>query len=180
MAVALTLNCAVDDSGAQDSSTIYMFRVDYTSQEFEGGITLTFEHATLAPQTEIPVEIERTEPSQTDDGNLIIVYTPTRDNIFEGALTNNGNGNINFPGFIAPSQFATIEEDLPVPTGGFQSIVGNYTQAQLEAIWPAISNLGLTQFAVDENAVAALYLYQPNADPAFSANWDWMIMLYNQ
>ena len=180
LTITLGMNCGSDDPTTPESSTLYMYRVDYTTNELEGGITLAFDQVPPPLFEEIPLEIDREEPTQDNDGRIAIIYEPTLDVLFNGALTNSGTANIFFPSFIAPNEFLTIEQPLPVPGITIQSIEGDHSQINFAPIWAAVSNLALTEFALEENTKIGLYLYQSNPDPAFSANWDWLILLFNQ
>ena len=180
LTIALGMNCGSDDPATPESSTLFMYRVDYTTNELEGGITLAIDRVPPPLFDEIPLEIDREEATQDSDGRIAIIYEPTLDVLFNGALTNSGTAEVFFPSFIAPGEFLTIEQPLPIPNITIQSIEGDHSQINFAPIWAAVSNLALTEFALNENTKIGLYLYQANPDPAFSANWDWMILLFNQ
>lgn len=177
---ALGMNCGSDDPATPETSTLFMYKVDYSTNELEGGITLAFDKVPPPLFSEIPLDVDREEPTQDSDGGIAIIYRPTLDILFNGSLTNSGTPNILFPTFIAPSEFLFNDQPVALPTTPIQSIEGDHSQVNLAPIWAAVSNLALTEFALQENTRIGLYLYQPNPDPAFSANWDWMIILYNQ
>lgn len=116
-----------------------------------------------------------------NDGSVAIIYEPTLDQIFQGALSLEGEPNIFFPNLIAPGDFLELDTPIPFPSATqVQSIDGDHSQAPVANIWNAIARLGLTEFMLREDTRIGLFLYQPSENTDFSANWDWILMLYNQ
>lgn len=179
--IAFHLSCGVETKGEDPTGTLVLYQIDYSTLSFEGGVTFTPPKLNPPLLSEIPLEVRKEASSPDLDGAVLIVYTPSQEQLFHGALTNNGNADIFFPEFIEPETFAVLEEPIDFPTGrDIQFIDGDYSQTNFSSIWEAVANLGLTDFVFNETTVVALFLYQPGSNSATSDNWDWILMLYNQ
>ncbi|MCE7994396.1 MAG: hypothetical protein HEP71_20590 [Roseivirga sp.] len=176
----LVISCGSDDSGQEEASDLILYKIDYTTHTFEGGVTLSLRRIAGGFNTEIPLEVDKQAPDMTTDGSLAIFYQPTLDQVFQASLSLEGEAEIFFPILIEPGDFLRLETPVTFPAGvEIQSIDGDHSQAPTALIWEAVANLGLTEFVLNEDTQIGLFLYQPSEDPAFSSNWDWILMLYN-
>lgn len=174
-------SCGSDDSGQEEASNIILYKIDYTTQTFEGGVTLSFRRIAGGFYNEIPLEVDKEAPAMSTDGSLGIIYQPTLDQIFQASLSLDGEAEIFFPAFIEPGDFLQLETPVAFPSGvDIQSVDGDHSQAPIASIWDAVGGLGLTEFVLNEDTQIGLFLYQPSEDPVFSSNWDWILMLYNR
>ncbi len=173
-------SCGSDDPGQEEASDLVLYKIDYINQTFEGGITLSPRRIAGGFSSDIPLEVDKEPADMTNDGSIAIIYQPTLDQVFQGVLTQSGEPEIFYPAFIDASGFLRLNASVAFPSGTqIQSIDGDHSQAPVADIWGAIADLGLTEFILNDDTRIGLFLYQPNADPAFSANWDWILMLYN-
>ena len=173
--------CGSDDGPSEADSQLVLYKVNYDNLEFEGGITLAFTQLAGPVFDEIPVEISIEDPEPGEDGSIVLTHAPSQDRIFQGALTTNGQADITFPFFIPAADFLVLDTPFSLPAGtNVQSINGNYSQAEFDAVWGAVSRLGLNDFILDETTLVGLFLYQPNTNSNTSGNWDWILLLYRQ
>lgn len=173
-------SCGSDDSGEEETSDLILYKIDYTTQAFEGGISFSPRRIASGFNTQIPLEIDKEPATMDTDGSVVLIYEPTLDQVFQGALSLEGEANIFFPSFIEPGDFLELNTPVAFPSGTqVQSIDGDHSQAPIADIWSAISRLGLTEFLLNNDTQIGLFLYQPSEDPGFSENWDWILMLYN-
>lgn len=181
LVLAIGMSCGTDAPEVPETSTMFMFKVDYTDNSFEGGVTFTLQKIPLPLVSEIPLEVDKDEATTDTDGAVAIIYESSSDILFNAVLTNLGNAAIVVPSFIDPANFLVAAQAVDLPAGiDIESIDGDHSQVDFAPIWAAISDLAITDFALEENTKIGLYLYQPSTDPAFSANWDWIVFLYNQ
>lgn len=181
LAAMFFLSCEVGGGDEEATGTIVVYKVDYNTLAFEGGIS--FPVALIQPPlpTLLPLEIQRDEPNVDTNGGIYIGFGPTLDPIFTAELNLDGDQEIFFPEFSDPANFFELDEQLPFPSGSnLQSIEGSYTQAEFQAVWDVINGFGLTEVVVSDNTKYALFLYQPNAAAQYSDNWDWILILHNQ
>lgn len=176
----LLFSCGSDDTGQEESSDLILYKIDYTTQAFEGGITLSLRRIAGGFNSEIPLEVDKEEAGMTNDGAIAITYEPTLDQVFRASLSLSGEPQIFFPAFVDASSFLVLDSPIAFPSGRqIQSIDGDHSQVPIAPIWDAVARLGLTEFILTEDTHLGLFLYQPSEDPAHSANWDWILMLYN-
>lgn len=173
-------SCGSDDSTVEEASELVLYKIDYTTEAFEGGVTLSLRRIAGGFYNDIPLEVDKEPADMTNDGSIAIIYQPTLDQVFQASLALNGESDIFFPTFIEAGNFLNLETSVPFPTGTqVQSVDGDHSQVPISSIWESIAQLGLTEFMVREDTQLGLFLYQPSEDAAFSANWDWILMLYN-
>lgn len=176
----LLFSCGPDDTVQEESSDLVLYKIDYTTQAFEGGTTLSLRRIAGGSSSEIPLEVDKEAADMTIDGAIAITYEPTLDQVFRASLSLSGDPQIFFPNFIDASSFLVLDTPVALPSGSqIQSIDGDHSQVPIAPIWDAIARLGLTDFMLTEDTRLGLFLYQPSDDPAHSANWDWILMLYN-
>ncbi|GAB5523270.1 MAG: hypothetical protein Roseis2KO_11420 [Roseivirga sp.] len=177
---SVLFSCGSDDTGQEEASDLVLYKIDFTNLTFEGGITLSPRRTAGEFSSDIPLEVDKEPADMTNDGSIAIIYQPTLDQVFQGGLTQSGEPEIFYPAFIEASGFLRVNTPVAFPSGTqIQSVDGDHSQAPITEIWGAVADLGLTEFILNEGTRIGLFLYQPNADPAFSSNWDWILMLYN-
>lgn len=158
-----------------EQSQMVVYIVDYDMNKFEAGTVLNFNKVNIV-YDEMEVEIDLDEAEPGIDGAISLLYDPTGDKIFEGALNVEGNAEINFPGVTRGEDFYQIDDNISRPTT-VQDIDGPYSE-NFSPIWGTIDNLGLTEIFINENPLVARFLYKPNNTN--KQNWKWIILLLDQ
>lgn len=174
MLVGLLSACDTEVPEAEESQMI-VYLVDYDTNKFEAGTVLNFAKVNIE-YDEIEIDIDKDEPEPGLDGAISLLYEPTGDKIFEGALTIEGNAQINHPGVTRGEDFYQIENTVNRPSA-VQDIEGPYDE-NFSLVWGTIDNLGLTEIFINEDALVGRFLYKPNNSN--KQNWKWVILLLDQ
>lgn len=176
LAGSLILGCNPIDDVSTETGTVAIFIVDYTSNEFQSGTSLSVEKVSSS-LTQLPISTSINQPANDLKGGVSVVLSSTGDQVFNGELSEEGNSAIFAPPLLDPSNFFVLDEPIDYPAGlNLLDIEGPY-DTSFEATWAAIGNLGLTKLFVDNGAFFGRYLYQ--SSPNVSSEWKWVIILYN-
>lgn len=168
-------SCATDPQPVEESQLV-VYVVDYGSNRFEAGTVLNFEKVNIS-FTSLEVDIDEDPIENGNDGAISLIYEPTGDKIFEGALTLEGNARINYPGMAAADGFFEIENRVTINLSGVEDIGGPYDEP-FGPIWGAVDQLGLSEVFVNNNAMIGRFLYKPIESS--NINWKWIILLFDQ
>jgi len=176
--VCLTLSILSCDTEVEPTpqSQMALYIVDYNTNEFEAGTVLNLTKVDVS-YTSLDIDIDE-DPFENDkDGAISLIYDPTGEKIFEGALNPEGNASIDFPGFTIGDDFFEIDNPVSINTNDIQDIGEDYTEP-VGPIWDAVDELGLTEIFVNSNALLGRFLYKPN--DLNDENWKWIILLFDQ
>lgn len=166
-----------DDESTPEESSIVILLIDYTTNTFQAGAAL-FTPKVDFEFTELPITTDITEPTMDLNGSVSLTLSSTNEQIFNGALSDEGDADIFTPAFVGPGSFFTLVDELPFPTTlDIEDIDGPY-QESFETTWEAIDKLNIVEVFRTEGALFGRYLYKPSED--VGENWKWVIVMYNQ
>lgn len=159
-----------------ESSKLLMLKVDYLTNEFEGGKETHYPIPTHA----FTITTQYIAPA--DFGNLRLIYKEVNKIIFEGTIHWMGRGEISIPENILPAnQFQYVEtEDFVTPKQGFENIFNpNQTEYDYISIWASVQSLVKVReyLSSNPNATVKLFLYTPSVGIGNPEDWDWIIFI---
>lgn len=163
------------------SPTLYLFKVDYLTQQFEGGKILTFPAGT-GVEDSIPLTVVYRSPG--DFGGVTFLYTPTSDTVFDGTIIWMGKGEVNLPHFDAAASFALGGTPAAAPdSAAIQHLRAStyerrFADTTIARAWSGIAPLLTTQQLSIAGARKGLFLYTPSVGMGDPADWDFIWMLY--
>lgn len=165
----------VEDSGL---SEVLVLKVDYLTNQFEGGTELTFTKS--SPNFNIqPIYI-----SPGDFGNISMIYQDINELLFDGSIVWMGKGYIKYPrNFIPANRFEIVlTSDYVIPKNGFENVFNpNNTNYDYSPIWSSVQSLVKVReyLRSNPNSTAKLFLYTPSVGVGNPEDWDWIIFLKN-
>lgn len=159
-------------------SKILMLKVDYLTNNFEGGKELLFSQ----PSETFTIRTEYSPPG--DFGNIKLVYEELNKVIFDGDIIWMGLGQIIYPqNILLASEFEhVLTNDYITPREGFENVFNpqntNYDYSQ---IWSSVQGLVTVRdyLRSNPNATVKLFLYTPSVGVGNPEDWDWIIFLKN-
>lgn len=163
----------IEDSGL---SKVLVLKVDYLTNQFEGGTELTFTKS--SPNFNIqPVYI-----SPGDFGNISMIYQDINELLFDGSIVWMGKGYIKYPrNFIPANRFEIVlTSDYVIPKNGFENVFNpNNTNYDYSPIWSSVQSLVKVReyLRSNPNSTAKLFLYTPSVGAGNPEDWDWIIFL---
>ena len=157
-------------------SKILMLKVDYLTNNFEGGKELLFHQ----PSENFTIRTEYTPPG--DFGNIKLVYEELNKVIFDGDIIWMGLGQIIYPqNILLASEFEhVLTNDYITPREGFENVFNpqntNYDYSQ---IWSSVQGLVTVRDYLRSNpdATVKLFLYTPSVGVGNPEDWDWILFL---
>lgn len=165
----------IDESGV---SKVLVLKVDYLTNQFEGGTELTFTKS--SPNFNIqPIYI-----SPGDFGNISMIYQDINELLFDGSIVWMGKGYIKYPrNFIPANRFEIVlTSDYVIPKNGFENVFNpNNTNYDYSPIWSSVQSLVKVReyLRSNPNSTAKLFLYTPSVGAGNPEDWDWIIFLKN-
>jgi hypothetical protein len=177
----LLFSCNKGTLDPTDLKRVVLFKVDFETYDFQGGKEFAyFENDTST--VKLPTSAFYTTPSATD-GRLTIKYT--EDTIFDGFVSQNGIGEVEFPQNIDNQiHFFRNKDRMDKPLDSKFEILFNDSAdplVPLDSIWHSISQLTKLQDYQVKNPTAniGIFLYRPSQDPANKKTWKWYVILKN-
>ncbi|RZJ71215.1 hypothetical protein [Flavobacterium sp.] len=182
--VATLFSCSSDDSGQPADSDpitgnkLLMLRVDYQTNQFEGGKEFAFEQ----PATTFTVTSEYQEPG--DFGWVKLYYDELDTKIFDGEIHWMGLGQLHFPESFEPaSSFEhVLTNDFVTPQNGYENVFNPSGIAyDYEVPWSHVQGLVKVRQYLEANPTATvkIFLYTPSVGIGNPADWDWFILVKN-
>lgn len=172
-----TCSCGTSEDGPQEQSSIVVYLVDFTSNEFEAGTTMNINKLDF-DFSDLPVTADIEEPNGGLDGAVSINFTPTNVQLFNAELSEEGNSRIFAPSFLSPSEFFRLDDPVAFPSQlQIEDIEGPYNEP-FQTVWEAIDDLAITKIFLDEEALFGRFLYKSSEN--VPEQWKWVIILYNQ
>ncbi|OJJ15705.1 hypothetical protein BKI52_38130 [marine bacterium AO1-C] len=164
---------------AEPQTQIAMLQVDFTTNQFEGGVEYTL-------KKEQDFKISSTYQAPGDFGEIQLFYGDQGQKVFDGTIVWAGLGKRVFPESIqAKETFGKIETPLSAPSNAiFEKVMYdefayypeeiNYT-----ALWNAIADLEViaTYRKSNPKGKIHLFLYTPGVGVGDPQKWDWLIFV---
>lgn len=170
-------SCDTPEDDSPEQSSIVILLIDYTTNTFQGGASVFTPKVDFA-FTELPVTTDITEPTNDLNGSVSLILSSTNEQIFNGALSDEGNADIFTPSILSPSSFFTLVDELPYPASLTVDDVDGPYQESFETTWEAIDKLNIVDVFRGDGALFGRYLYKPSED--VTENWKWLVIMYNQ
>lgn len=160
------------------NSKLLMLKVDYLTNNFEGGKEALF----LLPTSTFTIKTQYVSPG--DSGNIRLIYQELDEIIFDGSIIWMGTGEIHIPQNILPAnQFShVLTSDYVYPRGGFENVFNpNEQEYDYSQIWSSVQGLVKVReyLRLNPNASVKLFLYTPSVGFGNPADWDWIIFIKN-
>ncbi|MGH1384148.1 hypothetical protein [Kordia sp.] len=181
--ITLITSCNTDDefTTQNEANKVVLLKVDYLTNEFEGGKELEFQAAENFTITSNYV-------SPADIGGIQLFYSELDQKIFQGTIIWSGTGARSYPESLnQPNDFATIDQNLELPNADvFEPVL--YDQfayypdpIDYAGIWNAISSLEVVKRYRDSNPQGKihLFLYTPSVALGSGPVMDWYIYIKN-
>ena len=183
LAFILTLiSCSKENtrqaSSTTNSNNVLVLKVDYNTNQFEGGKELTF------TDTSSNMSITNQYVAPGDFGSIKLKYQELNEILFDGTIVWAGLGQVNYPqNLLNANQFDRVmTTDYVTPVSGFENVynpdntVYNYT-----AIWTSVQSIvKVRQYLYSNpNATVKIFLYTPSVGLGNPADWDWFIFMKN-
>lgn len=178
--VALSLNlfssCQVIEDNA--TSKLLMLKVDYLTNNFEGGKETIFSRHTPT----FTITTQYTPPG--DFGNIRLIYQELNEIIFDGSIIWMGTGRINIPQNILPANNFSyvLTADYVYPIGGIENVFDpNNQEYDYSQIWSQVQGLVKVREYLNSNPNASvkIFLYTPSVGVGNPEDWDWIIFIKN-
>ncbi|MCK9163602.1 MAG: hypothetical protein M0O93_04565 [Bacteroidales bacterium] len=159
-------------------SKLLMLKVDYLSNEFEGGTETVYS----VPNHSFTITTQYNAPG--DFGNIKLIYQEVNKTIFDGSIIWMGRGEISIPQNILPAdQFQhVLTNDIVFPSAGYENVFNpNETEYDYSQIWASVQGLVKVREYLESNpnATIKLFLYTPSVGMGNPEDWDWIIFIKN-
>jgi hypothetical protein len=161
-----------------NSNNVLVLKVDYNTNQFEGGKELTFtdtsSHMTLTNQYVAP----------GDFGSIKLKYQELNEILFDGTIVWAGLGQVNYPQNLLNANLfdRVMTADYVTPVAGFENVFNpDNTAYNYNAIWTSVQSLvKVRQYLYSNpNATVKLFLYTPSVGMGNPTDWDWYIFMKN-
>ena len=182
-AIILTLiSCSKDNDGTitptTNSNNVLVLKVDYNTNQFEGGKELSFTNTTY----NMTVTNQYVSPS--DFGSIKLKYQELNETLFDGTIVWAGLGQINYPqNLLNANQFDRVmTDDYVTPISGFENVFNpNNSTYNYNTIWTSVQSLVKVRQYLNSNpnATVKIFLYTPSVGVGNPAEWDWIIFMKN-
>lgn len=177
-ALSICLFSACEEKEDSRNSKLLMLKVDYLTNNFEGGKETIFSEQTST------FTITTQYDSPGDFGNIRLTYQELNEIIFDGSIIWMGKGEISIPQNILPANRfnRVLTEDFVYPSGGFENVFStseeDYDYSQ---IWSSVQGLVKVREYLNSNPNASvkIFLYTPSVGVGDPADWDWIIFIKN-
>lgn len=177
----LLISCSSDDDASKEIQTngVLMLKVDYTTNDFEGGTEFYFSQQAA----NFSITNEYVPPG--DFGSIKLIYEEINETLFFGTIVWMGVGEMTFPENLQPAnQFeALLTEDYVFPANGFENIFDPNNQYaedfDYHPVWSSVQNLVKVREYLNSNPnqKVKLFLYTPSVGIGNPADWDWIIYM---
>ena len=178
--VTLSLNLFSSCQVIEDNTTskLLMLKVDYLTNNFEGGKETIFSRRTPT----FTITNQYTPPG--DIGNIRLIYQELNEIIFDGSIIWMGTGRINIPQNILPANNFShvLTADYVYPIGGIENVFDpNNQEYDYSQIWSQVQGLVKVREYLNSNSNASvkIFLYTPSVGVGNPADWDWIIFIKN-
>ncbi len=175
LSVLFLIGCnSNDEYNYEEISTVLMLKVDYSTNQFEGGTEFFFNKKTDS------FTIDAKGISGGDAGNIQLLYKELNEPLFDGSYTWMGLGKMTFPKTLIPADKfdKVMTADYISPGKGFEEIFP-IEDSEYANVWMAIQNLKIVREYLQKNPdqTVKLFLYTPSLGPGNPADHDWIIYL---
>jgi len=169
------LSCSKDNDKIGVFNSILLLRVDYMTNQFEGG-NEQFINGEITDSDTIPIAVIYKAPG--DFGNISLYYQPTNDLLFDGSIIWMGTGTIKYPKtFKSAGSYSLLNNPIVKPDDSrFKCIFGN-PPTDYSLIWNSISRLKIVTDYLKSNKKISLFLYTPSVGIGNPYEWDWFIIM---
>lgn len=160
------------------SNNVLVLKVDYNTNQFEGGKELTF------ADTSSNMNITNQYVAPGDFGSIKLKYQELNEILFDGTIVWAGLGQVNYPqNLLNANQFdRAMTTDYVTPVSGFENVYNpDNTVYNYNAIWTSVQGLvKVRQYLYSNpNATVKIFLYTPSVGVGNPADWDWYIFMKN-
>lgn len=160
------------------SNNVLILKVDYNTNQFEGGKELTF------ADTSSTMSITNQYVAAGDFGSIKLKYHELNRLLFDGTLVWAGLGQVNYPqNLISANQFDRVmTTDYVTPVAGFENVFNpNNVIYNYSSIWASVQGLVKVRQYLNSNpnATVKIFLYTPSLGLGNPAEWDWFIFMKN-
>lgn len=174
--LSIFLFSSCEDEELEISSKVLMLKVDYLTNEFEGGMETTYN----VPTSSFTITTQYNSPG--DFGNIKLIYQEANQVIFDGSIIWMGKGHIAIPQNILPAnQFQRVlTNDIIFPRAGYENVFNpNETEYDYEQVWASVQGLVKVReyLKSNPNATIKLFLYTPSVGVGNPEDWDWIIFM---
>jgi hypothetical protein len=157
-------------------SEVLLLKVDYTTNQLEGGQKLNF---TQLPET-FTARIEYEEPC--DFGWVKVYFAEKNELLFHGDIVWAGRGDIIYPAiWLNANEFEyVLTEDYIVPVNGFENIFNPWEgEYDYTSAWGAVQGIVEVRKMLRSNPqqIVKLFLYTPSVGFGYPEDWKWIIFL---
>lgn len=166
----------VPETETTPKSQMVVYIVDYDTNDFQAGTVLEFNQLDIQ-YSSLEIDIIEDPIENENDGAVSLIYEPTGNKIFEGALSVNGNAQISFPSMIPATDFYVIGNTVAIDLASIQDIGESYPESN-GPIFAALDQLGLTEIFINNDALIGRFLYKPI--DSNTENWKWIILFFDQ
>lgn len=176
--VCLFASCSSEniDFDKDQSNQVLLLKVDYLTNNFEGGTVLNFPIETDS----FTIEVKYKEPS--DFGLIHLTYKEQNMPLFSGSIIWMGKGGIIFPEKLYPKEKfkAYLTEDYVIPSNGFKNVFNpGDSEYDYNKVWSSIQNLVIVRRFLQTNPrqPIKLFLYTPSVGVGDPADWYWVVFI---
>lgn len=179
--IFMLIGCESDDNAdvEQQTNQILMLKVDYTTNEFEGGKEFDFSQQSES----FTITNEYVEPG--DFGSVKLIYDEIDEQLFFGTIHWMGLGEMEFPEELQPaSEFEfVLTEDYVFPSNGFENIFDPANQQgedfDYQKIWGSVQSSVKVREYIESNPEqkVKIFLYTPSVGVGNPSDWDWIIYM---
>lgn len=177
----ILIGCESDDKAdvEQQTNQILMLKVDYTTNNFEGGKEFDFSQQ---PES-FTITNEYVEPG--DFGSVKLIYDEIDEQLFFGTIVWAGLGEMKFPEELQPaSEFEfVLTEDYVFPPNGFKNVFdpANHQGEDFDyqKIWSSVQGSVKVREYIESNPdqKVKIFLYTPSVGLGNPEDWDWIIYM---
>lgn len=174
--LSIFLFSSCEDEEVEITSKVLMLKVDYLTNEFEGGVETTYN--VQSPSFTITTQYR----APGDFGSIKLIYQEANQAIFDGTIIWMGLGEISIPANILPAnQFQhVLTNDFILPRSGFENVFNpDSTEYDYQQIWASVQGLVKVREYLNSNpnATVKLFLYTPSVGIGNPEDWDWIIFM---
>lgn len=154
---------------------ILMLKVDYTTNDFEGGTILGFSKQT----DNFTITNEYVSPG--DFGSVKLIYKELNQTLFLGTIHWMGLGKMTFPEKLEPANSFkhVLTHDYRYP-GGIQDVFNpDNRELDYDRPWTSVQGLVKVRNFLDTNPnqMVKMFLYTPSVGEGDPKDWYWVIYL---
>jgi hypothetical protein len=176
--ISCSKNNAETNTPTTNTNNVLVLKVDYTTNQFEGGTELTF------TDTSSDMTITNQYVPPADFGSIKLTYQELNETLFDGSMVWAGLGQVNYPqNLLDSNQFErTMTADYVTPAAGFENVFNpDNTSYNYNAIWTSVQSIiKVRQYLyANPNATVKIFLYTPSVGVGNPAEWDWFIFMKN-